>query len=489
MSFFSRLERRIEQAESILCVGLDPHPEDLPEQSGQAAQAFCLGLIEATADLAAAFKPNSAFFEALGPEGMSALQEVIRAVPEDIPVILDAKRGDISSTARAYARAVFDVYQADAVTINPYLGFDALAPLIETPERGVFLLCKTSNPGASDLQDVVVQGAAGGGESRPLRLFEQVARLAQSWNKDDNLGLVVGATQVDSLAAVRACAPDVWILAPGIGAQGGDLGQAVQAGIRQDGLGLLVPVSRGISRAEQPRQAAKTFQADLQQEVERALNPVLNIQGRGRSRDPQAKLAELLLHAGCIKFGQFELKSGLQSPIYIDLRILASRPGLLEQVAAAYLPVLHSLDFARLAALPYAAMPIATAISLLGGWPMIYPRKEPKAYGTKADIEGEYAAGERAVIIDDLITTGGSKMEGIERLSSAGLEVRDVVVLIDRQSGGRETLAQKGIQLHAVLTLDDLLAHYREEQLVEEEKLNRVRQFLARPSHGHGKGW
>ena len=145
-----------------------------------------------------------------------------------------------------------------------------------------------------------------------------------------------------------------------------------------------------------------------------------------------AALADGLLSAGCIKFGEFTLKSGLKSPIYIDLRQIITYPKLLEQIGQAYLPLLKELKFERLAGLPYAAIPIATAISLAGNYPMIYPRKEAKSYGTKAEIEGEYHAGETAVIIDDLATTGGSKFEAIEKLTGAGLVVKDVVVLVDR---------------------------------------------------------
>ena len=156
MSFFTRLEARANQCNSLLCVGLDPHPADLKAPTAGAARDFCLRLIEATADLAAAFKPNAAFFEAFGPEGTRVLEEVIQAVPKGIPVILDAKRGDIASTAQAYARAAFETLKADAITLSPYLGYDSLEPFLADAERGVFLLCKTSNPGAADLQDLLV---------------------------------------------------------------------------------------------------------------------------------------------------------------------------------------------------------------------------------------------------------------------------------------------------------------------------------------------
>src|SRR5918996_5888914 len=191
-----------------------------------------------------------------------------------------------------------------------------------------------------------------------------------------------------------------------------------------------------------------------------------------------SSLADSLLEAGCIKFGDFILKSGLKSPIYIDLRQIISYPKLLADVAQAYLPILSSLQFSRIAGLPYAAIPIATAISIAGNYPMIYPRKEVKTYGTKAEIEGEYHAGESILVIDDLATTGGSKFEAIEKLTSVGLLVRDVVVLIDRQSGAKESLDQAGYSMHAVLTITHLLDHWEKTKKVETDKIEATRNFL-----------
>ena len=191
-----------------------------------------------------------------------------------------------------------------------------------------------------------------------------------------------------------------------------------------------------------------------------------------------ASLADGLLSAGCIKFGDFTLKSGLKSPIYIDLRQIITHPKLLAEIAETYLPILHRLSFSRLAGLPYAAIPIATAISLAGNYPMIYPRKEAKSYGTKAEIEGEYHAGETVVVIDDLATTGGSKFEAIEKLTGAGLVVKDVVVLVDRQSGAKESLAQAGYSMHAVLTISQLLDYWESTGKVEKDKIEATRKFL-----------
>jgi uridine monophosphate synthetase len=482
VSFFSALENRARAVDSLLCVGLDPHPEDLAENTGMALRDFCLRLIEDTAEAAAAYKPNAAFFEALGAEGVSALGDVIRQVPDGIPVILDVKRGDISSTARAYARAAFEVLKADAVTINPYLGRDAILPFIEDPSKGAFVLCKTSNPGADDLQELLVSGkvpSPAAGFNGPL--YEWIASLVQEWNTQGNLGLVVGATQPDSLARVREIDPTIWILAPGIGAQGGDLSAALQAGLREDGLGLLFPISRSISRAEDPRQEACRVRDAINAERKsprqrRAKAAVEGLTSR------QELIARNMLEIGCIKFGRFTLKSGAVSPIYIDLRRLVAHPDLMLQVARAYQCLLQDLEYDQLAALPYAGLPIATAVSLLVGKPMLYPRKEEKAYGTKAPVEGVFAEGERAVVLDDLITTGGSKQEAIEKLLENGLLVKDIVVLIDRGLAAGADLAQRGYQLHAYLKLGQLLDYYQNEGLVSEEAISEVERFLEAES-------
>jgi uridine monophosphate synthetase len=268
-TFFSFLERRVDDCSSLLCVGLDPHISDLPEPTAQGALDFSLNLVKQTARYAAAFKPNAAFFEQFGAEGWTALKTVIEAIQEQsdrlgsmIPVVLDAKRGDIASTAEAYAKAAFEGLGAHCITLSPYLGKDSIDPFIGNSEKGVFLLCKTSNPGAGDLQDLLVAPVGAIRES-PLRLYEHVAHLAQTWNTKNNIGLVVGATQPEALANVRAAAPDLWFLAPGVGAQGGDLEVALKAGLRKDGKGMLIPVSRGISRAANPGLAAAEFRDEI----------------------------------------------------------------------------------------------------------------------------------------------------------------------------------------------------------------------------------
>jgi uridine monophosphate synthetase len=270
-SFFSFLEKRVDDCSSLLCVGLDPHISDLSAPTAEAALDFCLRLVKATAPYAAAFKPNAAFFEVFGADGWTALKQVIEAVQAEsnrlgslIPVILDAKRGDIASTAEAYAKSAFESLGAHCITLSPYLGKDSIDPFIQNSEKGVFLLCKTSNAGSGDLQDVLVDGGqwkVDSGQSIPL--YIHVAHLAQSWNTKNNIGLVVGATHLDAMQRVREAAPKLWFLAPGVGAQGGELESTLKAGLRKDGKGVLLPISRSISRAENPARAAAEMRDEI----------------------------------------------------------------------------------------------------------------------------------------------------------------------------------------------------------------------------------
>jgi orotidine 5'-phosphate decarboxylase subfamily 2 len=188
-----------------------------------------------------------------------------------IPVILDAKRGDIASTAEAYAKSAFEHLGADCITLNPYLGKDSIDPFLKFPKKGAFLLCKTSNPGSDDLQNLLVKNSEFSENSGFSPLYIHVAQLAQSWNTANNIGLVVGATQPEALAKVRAAAPDLWFLSPGVGAQGGDLATALKAGLRADGKGMLINVSRSIARAESPKRAAAELRDEILQ-VKNQLN-------------------------------------------------------------------------------------------------------------------------------------------------------------------------------------------------------------------------
>jgi orotidine-5'-phosphate decarboxylase len=253
MSFREKLAYASEANRSLLCVGLDPDAARLPEQD---VTSFLRAIVEATSDLVCAYKANLAFYEQLGEEGYAALRGVLKAVPEDIPVIADAKRGDVPHTAAAYARAIFDELGFDAATVNPYLGGDSVAPFIEREDRGVLIVCRSSNPGAGDLQDLPV--AADGGQ-QPLYLA--VAALAARWNARGNVGLVVGATYPDELAAVRALCPDMPILVPGVGPQAGELERSVRAGLDAQGGGIIVNASRSVLYASEGRDFAAAARA------------------------------------------------------------------------------------------------------------------------------------------------------------------------------------------------------------------------------------
>jgi uridine monophosphate synthetase len=266
-TFFSFLEKRVDDCSSLLCVGLDPHVSDLKEPSPASALDFCLNLVKQTAPYAAAFKPNAAFFEVFGAEGWTALRQVVEAIQHEsnrlgsmIPVILDAKRGDIASTAEAYAKSAFEILGAHCITLNPYLGKDSVEPFIQNSEKGVFLLCKTSNAGSMDLQNLLVMPM---GSDMPMPLYIYVAKLAEQWNEKNNVGLVVGATHPQIMEMIRAAVPDLWFLTPGVGAQGGDLEIALKSGLRADGKGMLIPISRGISRAENPKLAAAEIRDEI----------------------------------------------------------------------------------------------------------------------------------------------------------------------------------------------------------------------------------
>lgn len=261
-TFFSFLEKRVDDCSSLLCVGLDPHLSDLTSPTAASALDFSLNLVKQTARYAAAFKPNAAFFEVFGAEGWTALKHVIEAINEEsdrmgsrIPIILDAKRGDISSTAEAYAQSAFHTLGVDCITLSPYLGKDSIDPFLNHSQKGVFLLCKTSNPGSGDLQDVSLANG------NPM--YIHVAKLAEAWNERNNIGLVVGGTHLDAMKNIRAAVPNLWFLAPGVGAQGGELGKVLQAGLRVDGKGVLLPISRAISRAANPGQAAAEIRDEI----------------------------------------------------------------------------------------------------------------------------------------------------------------------------------------------------------------------------------
>ncbi len=263
MNFVEKLQKAAQKNHSLVCVGLDPDPGLMPEKVSVAD--FNKAIIAATADLVCAYKPNLAFYEAMGDAGMEALKQTVKAIPADIPIIADAKRGDIGNTSKAYARALFEVFGFDAATVNPYLGSDAVEPFIQFSDKGVFILCRTSNAGAADFQSLKCITDRG-----PRALFEIVAEKARQWNQTGNVGLVVGATYPDELKIIRRMLPDMPFLIPGIGAQGGDVAVTINHGVSPQGDKAIINSSRQILYASKGRdfaQAARQAALSLRDEI------------------------------------------------------------------------------------------------------------------------------------------------------------------------------------------------------------------------------
>ncbi len=260
MNFEEKYRSAVTRSATTVCVGLDPDLAKLPNHLSRdvnGLSSFLKGIIDATADLACAYKPNFAFFGALGPEGLSALGEVMAHVPGDIPVILDFKAGDIGNTAEKYAKMAYDLLGADAVTVNPYMGYDAVEPFLRGTDKCVFLLCLTSNTGSQDFQRLKT-------DEGPL--FEVVAKTAVKWSADGSCGLVVGATHPEDLPKVRKLARDLPFLIPGVGSQGGNPSKIAEQASSADGFGILVNASRSIlyaSPGEDYAEAARRATDDL----------------------------------------------------------------------------------------------------------------------------------------------------------------------------------------------------------------------------------
>jgi len=264
MNFIDKLLNISRKNESLLCIGLDPNPDLMPKVG---ILEFNKAIINATCDLVCAYKPNLAFYEALGIEGLTILEKTVEHIPADMPIIGDAKRGDIGNTAKAYAKALFSTLGFDAATVNPYLGFDSIEPFIGYQDKGVFILCRTSNRGASDFQALRCLGG--------LSLYEMVAHKAKEWNVYGNIGLVVGATYPEELKKVRSICPEMCLLIPGIGAQGGDLALAVSYGVDAQGQKAIINVSRQVLYASQEKdfaQAAKNMAEKIRNQINSCLS-------------------------------------------------------------------------------------------------------------------------------------------------------------------------------------------------------------------------
>lgn len=461
MNFFARLQARSEEINSLLCVGLDPHVSQLNSPTADAAEAFCINIIQATSQVAVAYKPNAAFFEAFGAEGIRALQNVIQSIPDNIPVLLDAKRGDISTTAAAYATSAFEIFRADAITLAPYMGRDSIDPFSQDPVKGCFVLCKTSNSSSGDLQTLKCT-------SQGTLLYEKVALLAQTWNQNNNIGLVVGATDIEALRRVRSIVPDMWILAPGIGAQGGDLQEAVATGTTKAGTGLLVPVSRGISKAENPGQAAKDLRDAINAArcAKKAATSIVST--------TQDDFIQFALSLDVLRFGEFTLKSGRTSPYFFNAGLFNSGRAL-AKLGRFYAQAIHDsgLEYDVLFGPAYKGITLVAAIAIAYAEmydtdiPYAYNRKEAKDHGEGGVLVGASMNGKRVLIVDDVITAGTAIGEAMAILKQAQAIPSGVCISLDRQEkvstdGEARSAIQMvqekyGIQVISIATLNGLV--------------------------------
>ena len=247
MNFFEKLASTSQKNNSLLCVGLDPYQQMITTEDDLVS--LNRHIIHATVDLACAYKPNLAIYEGMGKEGLAALSQtidIIREIDANIPIIGDGKRGDIGNCSLAYTNMLFEKYKFDAVTVNPYMGYDSIEPFIQYSDRGIFILCRTSNPGGQDIQELIVTQE---GDPRTRPLYEVVAELALKWNKNNNVGLVIGATYPEQLSRIRQICSNLLFLIPGVGFQGGNIENTVRAAIDAEGKGFIINVSRTIMDA------------------------------------------------------------------------------------------------------------------------------------------------------------------------------------------------------------------------------------------------
>ena len=465
MAFFVQLTEAISRHQSLLVTGLDPNPELLTSWAasrGLAGRSFLSqarhwikAVIEATAPHVCAFKPSLGFYQALGPIGLELLAEVRDLVPTDIPLIIDAKHGDLNS-ASALAHYLFKELGADGVTLSPLAGWDIAAPFLLYPDKGVVITCHSSNPAARVLQHYP-------DDESPL--FLHIVRESQLWATPEQLLLEVGTSDAAVLAAVRQQAPQRFLLLRSLWAEEDQLGPLLEAGLSEAGDGLLLPLPQNLlveddlaERADALRRQINLTRDSLQQQ---------RTGGDGQScalwlpdansHDPLAALIIDLFDIGCLLFGEYVQASGAVFNYYVDLRQIISDPNLFHRVLHGYGELLKELAFDRIAGIPYGSLPTATGLSLQLHKPLIYPRKEVKAHGARRQIEGDFEAGDVVVVVDDILITGGSVLEGIAKLESSELIVQDVVVFLDH--GGdhdrraKERLAEAGYRVHAVLDI------------------------------------
>ncbi len=460
INFSDKLQSAIERNNSLLCVGLDPDPEALPSRFGTQDNPETLMaqlrdwlhfIIAQTAELVCAYKPTLGFYTALGAPGMELLHKILQAIPSRLPVILDVKHSDLNSST-VFAQTIFERWQVDAVTLSPYPGQDLAAPFLLYPDKAVFVLCHTSNPAAQVLQNYPKNDAP---------FYLHIVKETRTWGTPEQVAIEVGTNVPEVLAQVRAVAPERLILARSIWAEGTVLANIIKAGLNSQGEGLILPVPQDYLISENAaslilglRETINQVRIRIPHEAQAC--PVWFPDIPLAEAHPHTDLILQLYDLGCIMFGEYVQASGETFPYYVDLRTIISNPQIFDKIIGAYAEVLKSLKFDRIAGIPYGALPTATGLSLRLNYPMIFPRKEVKAHGTRRLVEGHFNPGETVVVVDDILISGKSAMEGAQKLQSTGLKVEDIVVFIDHEKGVKERLQVNGYRAHSVLTLSEI---------------------------------
>ncbi len=474
MKFVDKLNGASDRHQSLLCVGLDPDPEVWPQTYGSwedvsshlwGLQEWLQFLIAETADLVCAYKLTLEFYRVLGSSGLELLRRTLKAIPPEIPVILDAQYSGLR-TSTIFAQTVFDQWQVDAVTLNPYSGQDEVAPFLLYPEKAVFILCATANPSATVLQEYPTAESP---------FYLQLVKEAKTWGTPEQVGLAMGAN-TESLARIRTAAPERLLLAGELSSESSELKKNLEVGLNGNGEGLIIPVPQEMLAGESPRKPIQALREEINQvRVSMAqgsptcslwLPDVCLLQSH-----PHKDLILQLYDIGCIHFGEYVQASGATFPYYIDLRTIISHPQVFEKVLSAYADILQNLNFDRIAGIPYGSLPTATGLGLRLNYPMIFPRKEVKAHGTRRLVEGKFSEGEIVVVIDDILISGKSVMEGAAKLKSVGLKVEDIVVFIDHEEGVQERLQQNGYRGYAVLTISEIAQTLYEAGRLSSEQL------------------
>ena len=490
MGFFVQLTEAIAERQSLLVTGLDPNPEMLQSwalRHGMGNRSFLSqarhwikAVVEATSPHVCAIKASLGFYQALGPLGLELLLEVRDLVPRDLPLIIDAKHGDLNSST-ALAHYLFRDLAVDAVTLSPLAGQDIAAPFLLYADKAVVITCRSSNPAAKRIQYHP-------SEADPL--FLQIVRESQLWGTPEQLLLEVGTSDPAVLALVRRAAPERVLMLRSIWSEEERLDGLLEAGLNHAADGLLLPLPQNLLVEDDLSDQAAALKALINQRRQHWLDQhpeqrasscelwLANPKGDQPSSDvdvdPLAELIIDLFDIGCLLFGEYVQASGAVFNYYVDLRQIISDPNLFHRVLHSYSGLLEQLNFDRIAGIPYGSLPTATGLSLALHKPLIYPRKEVKAHGARRLIEGDFNEGDQVVVVDDILITGGSVLEGIAKLESSGLVVKDVVVFIDhggqRDRRARQRLEDKGYRVHSVLDIpritQELLqaGHLSEEQ-------------------------